>query len=344
MVLQVRITAVDPDGIAVRSGVISEGLFIQAINDMSTVDMCHADIVKELAKPDLDLVLSVHPFAKRAGIIAPAKGSVPVEATSNIVPQKYSGERTVILTKAPTGLLGLRLGIGPCGAATIAGIDRKSPAAQSTMQIGDVVIGVNGMCVVHSPVCEIATLIAESSCILTMTVVTPVIKQHMLDRLCPPSLVKGGHMTAEEIHFSEELSQTIPHPLPVVSIVALPPHNDSKKGKGGEGEEEEEEEQWGHVYVCDGTFDGDGDGDGDGEGAGAGDCFKEEGRLSDAHCCHQGDLVHAPMHGNKIESCRPSTTSHHSGVSFASVSDRFYTPTGQGTTREADSHNLTLQV
>jgi hypothetical protein len=106
----VYITEIDPYGVAAQSGKISRGLFVQAVNGKSTIELKHADIVREMAQPEVDLLLSLHPFEKRASVIAPAMGSVPVEsACLNIKPQSFSGERNVVIEKSDSDEIGLCL-------------------------------------------------------------------------------------------------------------------------------------------------------------------------------------------------------------------------------------------
>eukprot|EP00048_Salpingoeca_helianthica_P004081 m.73551 g.73551 ORF g.73551 m.73551 type:complete len:664 (+) comp13039_c2_seq2:290-2281(+) len=206
----VYITEIDPYGIAAMSGKISRGLFIQAVNGKSTIELKHADIVRELALPEVDLLLSLHPFEKRASVIAPARGSVPVEASAqNIEPQSFSGERNVIIEKDDSEQLGITLqGIrGVC----VSSITKGSPASKSTIQVDDKLIAVNGINVVNATIEEVVAIFRQSPKLLTLTVVTPITKRiSALGVFSAPNLAKGGAVREEERTFAEQLDAAAP--------------------------------------------------------------------------------------------------------------------------------------
>jgi C-terminal processing protease CtpA/Prc len=199
----VMISEVHPDRLAAKSGKIAVGQYLHQINGVSTASMTHDDVVRALAAPELDLLLSIHPFENAAaaasatvgsatailnqsatqasdaaatavGAAATAADSAVADATAAFSP--ITNSRRVTLQKADGEPVGLKL-VGDHG-ATISEISKDSPAGKAGLKIGDKVIGVNDADLSNSSASDIVAAIKSSGNSIVLNVAAPLKKKN----------------------------------------------------------------------------------------------------------------------------------------------------------------------
>ncbi|RNA42558.1 Na(+) H(+) exchange regulatory cofactor NHE, partial [Brachionus plicatilis] len=157
--------SIQADSPASRAGLRENDLIIE-VNEESVIGLEREQVVKKMLKHSkhVDLTVFDESEARKGNIKSLTLDNKKLRASSIDSDDKYPESRMIILSRSPgSKSFGFSINKGKTGAHFISQIEKNSPAANSSMRIGDCILKVNGINLVHKSFSKAIDILKKES-------------------------------------------------------------------------------------------------------------------------------------------------------------------------------------